>query len=190
MTAPAVPLPTFTPPAPPPAPDPYDPANDDNPPPPATPDSSPPAINGRRRKPLSGLLSPKRETPDDGTRTDTSSPGGDDGGPGRLLTHAETTRLVVGLIGVAAAGAAWAVQARDKRRKLRRPTPEQARSIARPLGRLMLGAAKRAGVALNPILADAIEAMAATGAYVTDGPLTTFDGVDAGVPSNLQEDPA
>jgi hypothetical protein len=193
MTAPTVPLPQFQQPTPPPV-DPYRP--EDDPGAPASPDPTPApaeaaagAATGRRRR-LPGLPNLRRETADGDTRTGISSPGDDDAAPARLLTQAETTRLVIGLLGLAAAGAAWAVQTRDKRRKLRRPTPEQARDIAKPVGRLMLRAAKAAGVALNPILSDAIEAMSATGAYVTDGPLVTLDGVDAGVPSNLQEDPA
>lgn len=96
----------------------------------------------------------------------------------------DTTDLLVGLIALAAVGAAALVKWRLGR-KLRTPTSGQSRDIAAPLARLALRHFDASW--LNKDLADLLQAGAATGAYANDGPLLLPLHPDAGVPDNLQE---
>lgn len=143
--------------------------------------------------------SPEGETP-------TTGPAGGFGGPdappgprqGRDLartessstgskpTKAETAGLVAGLLGLVVVGAAGLVRWRTKR-KLRRPTVRQIDDIAAPLARIALRTADLSW--LNPTLADLIAAGAATGEYLSDGPLLEGPEYDDGIPDDLQEDP-
>jgi hypothetical protein len=97
----------------------------------------------------------------------------------------ETTKLLAGLIGLAAVGVGVLVSWR-LRRKLRVPTKTEARDIAAPLARIALRHFDPSW--LNADLADGIAAATATGAYLGDGPLLLGADLDAGIPDNLQED--
>lgn len=162
-------LPTFTqPPTPLPGPQ----LNQDSPEPG---DLTPPPPEPPRRL-LSGLGTPRLGPGD--TLTETSS-------IGDKPTAAETTALAVGVLAVVVAGCAFLVR-RRMGRKLREPSKQQSTDIAAPLGRILLRHADLAW--LNKDIADGLKAAAAAGAYLNDGPLIQYDGVDAGVPTNLQEE--
>lgn len=121
---------------------------------------------------------PRPDRDRDDTPTATSSPAS------RSVTTAEATALMIGVLGVITAGAAFLVQWRLGR-KLREPTTGQRRDIATPLGRILM---RRADLALlGPDIADLLQAGAATGAYLGDGPLLHPLHPDAGVPADLQE---
>jgi hypothetical protein len=129
-------------------------------------------------------------SPEDGpaktehTRTETSS-AGDDGGPDKP-SKGEVIALCIGLLGVVTVGASALVRWRTGRR-LRQPTPGQARDIAAPLGRIAYRLAEFSW--LGPNVIDGIKAVTATGAYINDGPLLLHgDIIDPGVPADLQED--
>lgn len=95
---------------------------------------------------------------------------------------AEATALMVGVLGLVVAGAAFVVRLRT-RRKLREPTSQQRRDIAAPLGRILL---RRADLTLlGPDIADLLQAGAATGAYLGDGDLLGPLDLDAGIPDDL-----
>jgi len=144
-----------------------------------------PAPGTRRLHPGDGSGSPSELVPqkpgrDESTRTETSSPAS------RPVTTAEATALVIGVLSVVTAGAAFLVQWRA-RRKLREPTGQQRRDIATPLAKILM---RRADLSmLGPDIADLLQAGAATGAYLGDGPLLLPLHPDAGVPDNLQENP-
>jgi hypothetical protein len=97
----------------------------------------------------------------------------------------DTADLVVGLIALVAVAAGALVKWR-LRRKLRTPDDTQSRNIAEPLARLALRHFDAAW--LNKDLADLLQAGAATGAYINDGPLLQPLYPDDGVPPDLQED--
>lgn len=169
-------------PPPPPAEDPTRPAGDrqTEPLPTAAPEPPP-----GRRQGLAGRLGlpmPKPDTPDDGTRSPTSSPGS-----GRTpVGAAEAAALIAGLLGVLALGAAWFVQLRTGGyRTLRKPTKQQTRDIAGPLAAI----ASRHVPAdlLHADLGDAIHALTAAGAYVTAGPLTVPALVDEAGPNQEEQ---
>lgn len=143
---------------------------------PEDPSPTPPPPEPPRRL-LSGLGTPRLGPGD--TLTETSS-------TGDKPTAVQTTALAVGVLAVVVAGFAFVVR-RRMGRKLREPTKQQSTDIASPLGRILLRHADLAW--LSPDIADGLKAAAATGAYLNDGPLIEYDGVDAGVPPNLQEDP-
>lgn len=166
----------------------------DPPLPEVTPDSSPPpasqpepaaAPRPRRRNlllrtpatasgPDAGAI-PKPEP--DGIRTDTSLVG--------KPTIVETARLVAGLLGLVAAGAALLVQVRG--RTLRRPSKDHLNDMARPLARIGLRHVDT-GV-INADLIDVINAGTVLGDYLTEGPLTSpGKPTDAGVPADLQQE--
>lgn len=92
--------------------------------------------------------------------------------------------LVAGLAGLAAMLAGWLVSRRDGI-ELRKPTKSQLADFGDPLGRVL---ARRFDMALlGPDLADVIEAGAATGAYLTDGPLTRPHRIAANLPDHDEE---
>jgi hypothetical protein len=96
----------------------------------------------------------------------------------------QTTRLMIGALGLVVAGAVFLVKLRTKR-KLRQPTKSQYRDIAEPLARLAL---RHADVSwLNPDLVDIIAAGSATGAYLNDGDLLEGSATDSGVPADLNQ---
>jgi hypothetical protein len=95
---------------------------------------------------------------------------------------AQTTALVVGLLGLVVAGAGWLVQRRAGR-KLREPTKAQTSGVAEPLGRILIRHADLS--LLGPDLADIIAAGAGVGAYLNDGPLLEGPAVDPGLPTDL-----
>lgn len=102
-------------------------------------------------------------------------------------TTAETAKLVAGLLALAFSGAALVVQY-SRRRRLRKPTRDQYDGMARPLAKIGLRHVDP-GV-INADLVDLIAFGVAAGDYVSDGPLTTAGpAIDAGVPTNLQEEP-
>ena len=102
-----------------------------------------------------------------GTRTDTCSR---DSEPRKKVGVEEATVLMAGLLGVATLGCAWLVQRRSRGQKtLRQPSSVESDRIAAPLARI--AARLVPADLLAPSLADAIMAMSATGAYLTDGPL-------------------
>lgn len=103
-----------------------------------------------------------RELDEPATRTGTSSRASDQ------PTEAEVTKLLIGLLALGVAGVGWLVRARMQR-KLRRPTDRQARDIAGPVARILLRRLDM--VRLAPDLGDALEAAAAAGNYIGDGPL-------------------
>jgi len=112
-----------------------------------------------------------------GTRTRTSTSGDD---------QVDTAKLVAAGLALSAALAAWAVRSLARRR-LRRPSDEQVRDIARPLARLATRFWDEARV--DGALLDVIEAGAATALYLEDGPLLTRElDVDPGVPAHLQDE--
>ena len=113
-------------------------------------------------------------------RTETSSDG-----DVHKPTAAEAGALMVGLVGILVAGAAFLVRMRT-RRKLREPTRQQTTDVAVPLGRILLRHADLGW--LGPDIADGIKAAAATGAYLNDGPLLLGEAIDPGVPDQLQEE--
>ena len=122
---------------------------------------------------------PSRRPDDEPTRTVISS--------ASKPSTAEATALMVGVLSLVVAGAAFVVRLRT-RRKLREPTSMQRRDIAAPLGRILL---RRADLSLlGPDIADLLQAGAATGAYLSDGDLLGPLDIDAGVPDDLQGDPA
>lgn len=156
------------------------------PPPPASPPQDPESPQLSPLRPVDQLPAPFTRGPGRAaTPTDTSF----DGEPASVdkPTAAETTALLVGLLGLAVAGAAFVINRRlGGGRRLREPTPRQTSNVAAPLGRILL---RHADISwLNADLADAIKAAAATGAYMNDGPLIEYDAGDAGVPPHLQED--
>jgi len=78
---------------------------------------------------------------------------------------------MIGLVGVLAAGSAFLVTQRYRgRRTLRTPTDDQAREIAEPATEILIRHAKM--VKMFPDLVNVLELIAATGAYLNDGPLT------------------
>lgn len=142
---------------------------------PVSPASPPP--QRRRSVGVVGLDEPTGPRPDDQlTPTGTSS--------ASKPTPAQTTRLVVGLLGLAAAAAAGLIRWRLQRR-LRQPTRQEKIDIAAPLARIGLRHADLSW--LNADLADLLDAGTATGVYLTDGPLLLPLEPDAGVPADLQE---
>lgn len=115
----------------------------------------------------------------DGIPTDTSSPGKADKADLKL-----TAELVATIVGLGFIGAAWVVRQR-KGRKLRQPTKAQKQNMAEPLARI---AGRHVPVDwLNADLVDLVEAGSAFGAYVNDGPLTTLETADPGVPADLNQ---
>lgn len=112
------------------------------------------------------------------TRTPTSDGTGSKGDP------KAAAKLLAGLLGLVVVGAAYLVTSRT-RRELRKPTPRQLDDISNPLGRILVRHADLS--VLGPDLADLIEAGAATGAYLTDGPLTHGKTIESGIPNDLQD---
>ena len=172
-------VPTFSrPPTPPP-----DPETPPTPSPGAAPPSPQPGSQTARRLLADGdvgpsELAPRRPDPDIAdTRTGTSS-------TGKPPTTAEATALIIGILGVVATGAALLVRWRAQR-KLREPTAGQRRDIATPLARILM---RRADLSmLGPDIGDLLQAGAATGAYLGDGPLLGPLHTEPGIPDNLQE---
>lgn len=147
--------------------------------PPATPSRWPAAVGNlreRARAALSGSDSPPA------TRTETSSDGTTNT---RSVSVVEATTLVVGLLGLVGVVAGAAVRWRTGRRgRLREPTDAQAQRIAEPLARILR---RRADLSLlGEDVPDLIKAVAATGAYVGDGPLILPAVIDDGVPHDLE----
>lgn len=117
-------------------------------------------------------------------RTATSTTGDD--GPAKPLSSGEITGLMVGVLGLVVTIAGAVVRWQARGRRLREPTATQTRAVAAPLGRIL---ARRADLArLGPDIGDALQAAAAAGAYLGDGPLLIGDVVDDGVPPDLQEE--
>ena len=129
------------------------------PPPAETPN---PSLLARLRLP--GM---KPERPAGAIPTGISSPGSE---RAPKVGVKEATIALAGLLGVATLAGAWVVQRRTaSRQTLRQPSPYQSDSIAAPLARI--AARLIPAELLAPSIADAIMAMSATGAYLTDGPL-------------------
>jgi len=149
---------------------------------PAIPDSpSQPASDSPQSPPRPYV--PPTPKPDHG---DTRTPISSGGEALHKPTPGEATALVVGILGLVVAGAAWWVSRRPGRR-LREPTKTQSNDIAAPIARIALRHADLSW--LGDDVADALKAAAATGAYLNSGPLIITDGADSsGVPDNLQED--
>lgn len=98
----------------------------------------------------------------------------------------DTAVLIAAGLGLTVALAGWAVRVWSKQR-LRRPTKEQLRDIAKPLARL--AARTWDAAVVDKTLLDVIEAGAATALYLEDGPLLSRDlVVTTGVPDHLQEE--
>lgn len=132
-----------------------------------------------------GLYEPPSPRPDrNGTRTATSDSTGE---PAPKVSTKDTAVLVAGLLGLAVAGLAVLVRLR-RGATLRRPTKQELDDVAAPLARLAL-AHVPAGI-LNADLANLAAAGAATGAYLSNGPLIEHPYTDPGLPADLQEEPA
>lgn len=118
--------------------------------------------------------------------TTTSTTGDDEPPRGKPLSRDEVTGLVVGVLGLVVAVAGGVIRWQTRRR-LREPSAKQRRDIAAPLGRILQ---RRADLSiLGPDIGDALQAAAATGAYLGDGPLLHPPDhvIDDGVPDDLQE---
>lgn len=130
------------------------------------------------------LYRPDGREKSDPTRTESSSSGAD--ADVDKPSKGEVIALVIGVLGAVTVGASALIRWRTGR-KLRQPTPGQARDIAAPLGRIAYRLAEFSWLGENVI--DGIKALTATGAYMNDGPLLIAgDNIDPGVPANLQED--
>lgn len=160
--SPGVPLPRF-----------LDPTSDLNPPWP--PEGSPPPLSPETDTGRSGSTSPRLGR--DGTRTGTSSLG-----DVKKPDPAQAAALMVGLLGLAVAGAGWLVRQKTKR-KLRQPTKRQTNDVAEPLGRILL---RHVDLTLfGPDITDLIAAGAGVGAYLNDGDLLLGPATESGLPAGL-----
>lgn len=146
-------------------------------------EASPETTKGRRRRGAGGLFAGPTE-PDDPRPDDQPTPTAISSVS--KPTTAQTTALLVGVLGLAAVAGAAAVRWRF-RRKLRQPTQTQSHDIAAPLASILLRHFDASWI--NKDLADVLAAGAATGAYLNDGPLLTPLAPDPGIPDNLQEYP-
>ncbi len=127
---------------------------------------------------LFGLVQPKQESDD--TRTGISSDS-EKKKPDLKLT-AELVATALGLVFV---GASFVVRIR-KGRQLRQPTKKHLADMGEPLASI---ASRHVNPALlNADLIDLIKLGSATGAYLTDGPLTHGVVIDSGVRSNEERD--
>lgn len=147
-------------------------------PPPASPTPAPPAHRGDSPASSGDALygQPTRRPDHEPARTVISS--------ASKPSSKDTADLIVGLIAVAAIGAAAIVRWRMGR-KLRQPNKTQSRDIAAPLADIALRHFDASW--LNKDLADALAAMAATGAYLNDGPLLGPLRPAEPLPDDLQE---
>jgi hypothetical protein len=92
-------------------------------------------------------------------------------------TLTETSELLIGVLGLVVAGAAFALR-QWARRELRKPTKAQEERIAAPLARIALRHVP--AHLLNATLMDTLTAGGAVGVYLNDGPITTPTYDDAG----------
>lgn len=100
-------------------------------------------------------------------------------------TGKDVAKLVAGLLGMAAVGAAMVVRWR-MRAKLREPSKSHTEDMAEPLARIGLRHVPMAK--LHPDLLDATQFASALGRYLNDGPLLQRAYVDAGeIPQQGEE---
>lgn len=148
------------------------------------PDSRPETLADSPQASGGGLYERPPLRPDrNGTRTATSDSTGDV----PKASAKETAKLVAGLLGLVVAGVATLVRLR-RGVQLRRPTVGELDDVAAPLARIAVRHVP-AGMLTND-LADVAAAAAATGAYLSVGPLIEAVFVDAGLPDDVQGEPA
>lgn len=94
-------------------------------------------------------------------------------------------KVVIGLLGLAFVGIAFAY-GRSTKREFRKPTTREKRAIAAPLARI--AARHDASGLLGPDAGDLLEAGVAVSEYLGAGPLSTGPlSYDPGVPADIQE---